>query len=106
MFCCDGFKNLIGDAGQRGMSVLVYQTFSGEFRFALQSRAISMEAEILLTQTPTTLPIKGNMTISANIVLNYCPFCGSKLRRLVTRSTKKHFQALAAEHKSFYKPLS
>jgi hypothetical protein len=104
MFCCDGLKNLIGNAGQRGLSVLVYQTNAG-FRFNIQSRAISMEAEALLTQTPTPLPIKGNMTISANIGLNYCPFCGTKLQKLLKKSTLEKFEALAEEHKSFDKRL-
>ena len=104
MFCCDGFKNLIGDAGQRGLSVLVYQTSAGEVRFSVQSRAISMEDELQLTQTPTPLPIKGGMTISTNMDLNYCPFCGTKLRKLVTQATKKGFQALAQQHRNFYKP--
>jgi hypothetical protein len=105
MFCCVGLKNLIGTAGQRGMSALVYKTPRG-FRFNLQSRALSREAELYLTRVPTPLlplPIQGdkNMTVSVNIGLNYCPFCGTKLQTLVTWSTKKHFEALAEEHKKF-----
>jgi hypothetical protein len=44
MFCCDGLKRLIENAGQQGMSVLVYQTSLG-FRFDVQSRAFSREDE-------------------------------------------------------------
>ena len=106
MVCCVGLKNLIGNAGQRGMSVLVYETPRG-FRFNLQSRAISREAELHLTRVPAPLPIEGhnNMTISVNVGLNYCPFCGTKLQSLVSSSTKKHFEALAEEHKKFDAPL-
>jgi hypothetical protein len=104
MFCCDGLKRLIENAGQQGMSVLVYQTSLG-FRFDVQSRAFSREDEILLMQPRTPLPIKGNMSIRANMRLTYCPVCGTKLQKLVTRSTIKQFQALAEQHKSFYQSL-
>lgn len=62
MFCCVGLKNLIGTAGQRGMSILVSKTPRG-FRFNLQSRALSREAELYLTRVPTPLlplPIQGD----------------------------------------------
>jgi hypothetical protein len=98
MFCCRGFENLIGNVGQRGISALVYDTPRG-FRFSLQGRAVSKEDELFLTQNPTPLPIKGNMSLSANIGLNYCPFCGRDLQTLITSSTKKRFAVLAEEHK-------
>jgi hypothetical protein len=104
MFCCDGLKLLIQNAGQQGMSVLVYQTSLG-FRFNIQSRAFTREDKILLMQPRTPLPIKGNMSITANIGLGYCPVCGTKLQKLVTRSTIKQFQALAEQHKSFDQSL-
>ena len=100
MFCCDGLKNLIGNAGQRGTAVLVYNTPQG-IRFNLQSRAITREAELRFTAAPTPLPFGDHMTISANIGLNYCPFCGMRLQRLVTWRTKKQFEALAEVHKKF-----
>jgi hypothetical protein len=100
MFCCIGLKNLIESAGQRGISVLVHER-SGGFRFSLQSRAVSKEAEVLLSENPTPLPIKGNVTLSANIGLNFCPFCGTNLQTLVTPLTRGRFEALAVEHKRF-----
>jgi hypothetical protein len=100
MFCCDGLKNLIGNAGQRGMSVLVHDKQSG-FRFNLQARAVSKETELRLAQTPAPLPIEGNVTLSSNIALNYCPFCGTELKTLVTSLTRKRFETLANEHKRF-----
>jgi hypothetical protein len=98
MFCCDGLKNLIGNAGQRGMSALVYER-SGGFRFNLQARAVSKEAGLQYSQTPASLPIEGNISLAINIGLNYCPFCGRELKMLVTSSTRKRFEALANEHK-------
>jgi len=103
MFCCDGMKSLIANAGQRGISVLVYNTSSG-FRFNIQGRAISKEDENRLAQHPTPNPTPltsdGHLTISANCGLNYCPFCGTKLQKLITRSTVGRFQALAEQHSS------
>jgi hypothetical protein len=106
MFCCQGFENLIVMVGQRGLSALVYHTPKG-FRFTLQGRAVSKEDELILTQNRswTPLPIKGNVTLSANIALNYCPFCGRALQKLITSKTKARFEALAEEHKKFYQPL-
>jgi hypothetical protein len=100
MFCCDGLKNLIGNAGQRGMSVLVYEKRGG-FRFNLQARAVPKDVEVRFSETPTPLPIEGNITLSTNIGLNYCPFCGVELKTLVTSSTGKRFEMLANEHKRF-----
>ena len=100
MFCCEGFKNLIGNAGQPGMSVLVYEK-QGGFRFNLQARAVSRDAELDFSRTPVPLPVKGNVLLSINIGLNYCPFCGTELKSLVTASTKNHFETLAEEHKRF-----
>lgn len=64
------------------MSALVYNTPKG-FRFTLQGRAVSKEDELLLSQNPSPmrLPIKGsNLTLAANIALNYCPYCGRDLQ--------------------------
>jgi hypothetical protein len=41
MFCCSAFSNLVEGAGERGIAVLVY-TRADEFRFAMQSRAVSI----------------------------------------------------------------
>jgi hypothetical protein len=104
MFCCEGVKNLIGNAGQRGMSVLVYER-PGGFRFNLQARAVSKEAELRFSQAPAPLPFEDNVSLATNIGLNYCPFCGTKLKALVTSSTQKQFEKLANEHKKIDEPL-
>jgi hypothetical protein len=100
MFCCRGFEILIETVGQRGISALIYDTPNG-FRFGLQGRAVSKEDELFLSKnpSPTPLPTKGNVSLSATIGLNYCPFCGRDLQTLITSSTKKRFQVLAEEHK-------
>jgi hypothetical protein len=112
MFCCEGFKNLINNAGQRGVSALVIYNAPGRFRFELQSRAVTREDELLLSQTqmPGSLllhnhpPQIEHVALTANIRVNYCPCCGTKLQKLVTFSTKRSFEALADEHKKIYTP--
>jgi hypothetical protein len=99
MFCCEGFRNLVGEAGQRGISVLVRETSAG-FRFRLLSRAVSKTDEVRFSETPLSLPIEGNITLAASIGLNFCPFCGANLQGLVTPSTLGRIRALAKDHKS------
>ena len=89
-------QNLINNAGKRRMSALVRKTNAG-FQFSLQSRAVSKEDETTLSQNPTPLPIKGNMTVAIAIGLQYCPFCGTNLQKLVTPLTRERFEILAEE---------
>jgi hypothetical protein len=112
MFCCEGFKSLINNAGQRGVSALVMRSASGRFRFDLQSRAVTREDELLISQTqmPGSMRLHNHpaqvehVALAANIHLNCCPFCGTKLQNLITSSTKRSFEALADEHKKIYQP--
>jgi hypothetical protein len=100
MFCCDGLKILIDNAGERGMSVLVDEDL-GQFRFHLELRAVSKDEETLLSRNQVPLPTKGNITLAASIVASFCPFCGTKLQTLVTRSSRRDFEALAEKHNVF-----
>jgi hypothetical protein len=102
MFCCDGLQNLVDNAGRQGMSVLVYENL-GTFRFNLQSRAVTKDTETLLSQEPIPLPIEGNICLSVNIGLKFCPFCGTALQTLISGSTQRRFEALAEKHKNFDK---
>src|SRR5262245_16865602 len=100
MFCCDGLKNLVGNAGQREISALVYES-PGGFRFGLQFRAVSRRDELLISKKQTPIEIEGNITLSAVIGLRHCPFCGTNLLTLVTPATRGRFEALAEEHREF-----
>jgi hypothetical protein len=97
MYCCHGLRNLIATAGQAGISVLVVLE-PGSFRFRLQSRAVSKEEEDRMSKHPVPLPLQENLKTSLSMALNYCPFCGCKLRSLVGSSTWRKFAALAREH--------
>jgi hypothetical protein len=82
------------------MSVLVYENL-GTFRFNLQSRAVTKDAETLLSQEPIPFTIEGNICLSVNIGLKFCPFCGTALQTLISASTQRRFEALAEKHKDF-----
>ena len=107
MYCCDGFRNLIDNAGQRGMAALVHRTSDG-FRFYFQSRAVSKADDLVLSKNPTPwafpAQIDPNITLAATITLNYCPFCGTKLQSLIRRPTKGAFEELARRHSTIYEP--
>jgi hypothetical protein len=104
VFCCTGFESLINDAGERGISALVYDTADG-FKFDLQGRAVSRDTETFLTLNPTPLPAPygPNITLSSNIIMNYCPYCGTKLRSVITPSNRRVFESIANKHASIYK---
>ena len=108
MFCCQGFQNLIGEAGQRGLAALVHSTPDG-FRFYLESRAVSKLEEIRLSQDPEPWPqprtVDEHVTLSCAIQLIYCPLCGSKLQSLIKRSTRRAFEELAKSHMTIFPPL-
>jgi hypothetical protein len=99
MFCCSGFEGLISHAGERGISALVNTTPDGA-RFKLQARAVSRGIETFLSENPTPLPAAfgTNVALVANMVLNYCPYCGTRLNSLITPSNRQEFQALAEKH--------
>ena len=112
IYCCVGFKNLISNAGERGLSALVSE-IEGAIRFELQGRAIPHPEELDITGVPGAPQIgrSGTVyerwTVSANIALNFCPFCGRNLQKLISKSTKRNFQQLAAEHSKIYaSPIS
>jgi hypothetical protein len=104
MFCCQGFKNLVNNAGRAGISALV-RNAQGAFSFKIQARAVSRDEESRLSNHPTPLPTKEPLLLSSNIGLNFCPFCGRELRSLVTSLTKRDFEVLAEKHKRFDEPF-
>ncbi|MGC2780178.1 MAG: DUF1493 family protein, partial [Bradyrhizobium sp.] len=98
IFCCRGLDILVGDAGQRGVGVLITER-PGGFVFHLQFRAVSPEDERILIDRPTPFPgITGNMSLAATLQIQFCPYCGTRLSALVKPSTLRPFRALAQDH--------
>jgi len=101
MFCCRGLEILADNAGSRGISLLVYYA-NDEFIFNIQARAVSYNLGFKHADIPIALPGgEENISVSSNIGLNYCPFCGTRLQSLINLSTRKDFEALAKKHRKF-----
>jgi hypothetical protein len=98
IFCCPGFQHLVGDAGQRGLAVLVVKTSEG-IRFRLQSRGIAFEDVSKIRPAPDYPDIKINVACESG--LQFCPFCGRRLQELLQASPEA-FGELAERHKEFY----
>jgi hypothetical protein len=98
MFCCNAFKNLIENAGERGLAVLVSEHLEG-LKFALQMRAVAFTDEAGFSQGP--LPVTPtNISLSGSMRIRFCPSCGKRLEELVSEDIKL-FEELAVKHKPF-----
>jgi len=93
-FCCQGFQNLISNAGKRGLAAIVVRRPLARLDFLLQGRGVAYEDEASLGPNH---PLPVRLTISANLGLQYCPFCGYRLQKLIEKSPEP-FEALAKEH--------
>lgn len=71
-WCCAGFKGNYGEAGQRGVGILVGRDFEGRPEFTLQFRAIERGNEqAVISEKPISLVV--------DVSMRYCPWCGSNL---------------------------
>jgi hypothetical protein len=96
MYCCTGFRNLLSCVGERGHAVIACEVSPGQVRFLLQSRGLAFGDE----KKWKPVPIDVKINVSAEIGLQFCPFCGRKLEELVHESPE-FFNNLAKEHAKF-----
>jgi hypothetical protein len=101
MFCCVGLKNLVGNAGARGLSVLVRNTSYG-LKFSLQSRGLAKEDEARALSESHKITFTINFANDVGLI--FCPFCGTEIATLITASSRKHFEELAHKHEVFDPP--
>jgi hypothetical protein len=73
IFCCDNFKNRVENIGQRGFSYPL-RKICGSLQFCL---FVSSHDD------PCTLEQKTRTKFTANVGINYCPFCGKELRLIL-----------------------
>jgi hypothetical protein len=92
MYCCDGFKNCVETAGERGLGIVAYESAPGEIGFMFQSRGIAFVDESRWIAGPDYIDIVIN--VSTHVGLKFCPFCGRKLKEL-TQDSPSLFLALA-----------
>jgi hypothetical protein len=102
MYCCYGLQNDIANAGQRGLSILVFKVpDKDDIWFVLQSRGVAFDDEGKLGPIPAELtPIPYRINISTCGVIKYCPTCGRRLQDLAGAS-RDAFIALAEEHRKY-----
>ena len=96
MYCCTGFRNLLSCAGERGHAILACEVSPEHVRLFLQSRGLAFGDEG--KWKPVAIDVKIN--VSAEIGLQFCPFCGRKLDELI-QEDPSFFENLAKEHAKF-----
>jgi hypothetical protein len=100
MLCCHSLTNLIDNAGQRGLAVLVCITDQG-LRFALQMRAVTADDENNMKNFPSpSFSLPEHITLSESLRIRHCPSCGQLLDALAA-SNPELFSKLAYEHRPY-----
>jgi hypothetical protein len=93
MYCCDGFRNLVSLAGERGLAILARVQSSGEIGFVFQSRGVAF------SDVGKLRPASIDVTINIEAVtgMRFCSACGRRLEDLVKESPE-FFRELAELH--------
>ena len=94
MFCCDGLKSLIENAGQRGIAALV-ERVPGGIMVVLQSRGVAADDEPKLRPGGPGHDYKINISTSTGIT--FCPFCGKRVEKTIEKE-RVLFEELADRH--------
>lgn len=94
-FCCRRFETLVANAGKRGLSLLA-EKLEGKLLISLQSRGIAHE------DMDKIRPGGGDYitNVATEIVIAYCPDCGTKIDDLVARNPSV-FDKLAESHRPY-----
>ncbi len=95
MYCCHALDNLIQNAGNRGISVLVGQINDSLF-FSLQMRSIAFSDREKVSQLPTTTALE-HIILTESIRIRYCPSCGKSLADIVSAHSEE-LEKLVLEH--------
>ena len=73
-WCCAAFEGWYGQAGERGIGILIGRDSTGIPEFILQYRAIEQGDEKLLFSEQPISPV-------VDVRMQYCPWCGRDLER-------------------------
>lgn len=82
-WCCLAFEGWYGQAGERGIGILIGRDSEGYPQFTLQYRAVERGLEkSVVAEVPTSIVL--------DVQLQYCPWCGRRLGKWYS----KHIDAL------------
>lgn len=97
MYCCDPLQAAVYEAGKKGISVIAHADDGVRF-FCLQARACDYEDEEEVKSMPASYgPIPLVLRIVSQIVIHFCPFCGTRLDGIIAEH-QDEFDALAKSH--------
>ena len=94
-FCCVGLKNLISDAGKRGLAVLADKVAKRDV-LCLQSRGVAFD-DLPKIQA---VVVDYKINLATDGVISFCPHCGRRLEDLINAS-RPFYEELAAKHEKF-----
>ena len=96
MYCCEPFGNLIENAGQKGISIVLKSELDITF-FCLQSRGVN--AADCDRAKRGELKLAG-INLAHQTGVQFCPFCGTKLSNWIA-THKTEVQELITRSKPF-----
>jgi hypothetical protein len=81
-YCCSNFQWALEHRGTRGLSLAITEdkALGTGLVFVLEARSIDKEHEGSF-RNPTEIPIY----IASHVVIKFCPWCGTKLKRHYSR---------------------
>ena len=102
MYCCDGFKCLVENAGQKGFSIVVCE-WDGVIHFWLQARSGFTDQQLhefwQALQARKIDSIR-YLSLAEGQYVKYCPYCGKKPLNLLKKYPKE-YRVLLAKHKVY-----
>ena len=83
MFCCDGLQNLVDNAGQRGMSVLVYENLGKNVLILIFSHAQSRKKtpRHFFPKNPSHFQLTAISTFQSTLASSFVRFAGQRCKR-------------------------
>ena len=84
-WCCAAFEGWYGQAGERGIGILIGRDSTGTAEITLQDRASEQGDEKLITSQKPISPV-------VDVRLQYCPWCGRDLAKWYAPYVDKLFK--------------
>jgi hypothetical protein len=98
MFCCRTLEGWVQDAGHRGVAFIAQheENYRG---FFIQARACDFPEHEKLSSIPTGVDLPP-ISIRSELGIQFCPFCGSPLEKVISDNIRE-FDQLAEQHAKY-----